>query len=132
MIFFRNYSLLAFTMLVSIVSGLKVPPTEQQALSFQAQELDQTNPASLLSGFEALATAVMGCGDIGDSCAIFGCWNWALCSPYNVSDHNPWGTIYLTSVPQYKCQAKVPWSRNQLAPVQIRRLSSTTRSKPES
>ncbi|KIK50034.1 hypothetical protein GYMLUDRAFT_253335 [Collybiopsis luxurians FD-317 M1] len=68
---------------------------EQQP--FAVEEIGLTSPNS---GLHALATeANTACGDIGDSCVVSGCCDWALCSPYN-----------------YQCHAKVPWSRDQLAP----------------
>ncbi|KAJ3733418.1 hypothetical protein DFJ43DRAFT_1069093 [Lentinula guzmanii] len=85
---------------VGIASGLRITTVDQEVLEpIHAQNMDRMGSMSFLSGFEALATAAMGCGDIGDSCAVFSCCDWALCSPYN-----------------YKCHADVPWSRDQLAP----------------
>ncbi|KAJ4488927.1 hypothetical protein C8J55DRAFT_487120 [Lentinula edodes] len=90
--------ILKLAMLVGIVSGYRVPATNQRALSARLNP-DKRSPFSFMSGLEALATSVMGCGDIGDSCVFVGCCDWALCSPYN-----------------YKCHADAPWSRDQLAP----------------
>ncbi|KAJ3756111.1 hypothetical protein EV360DRAFT_85275 [Lentinula raphanica] len=73
---------------IATASCLNLPTNMQESLS-----------VSLFTGFETIAKALMGCGDIGDTCIIVGCCDWALCSPYTL-----------------KCHADVPWSKTQLGP----------------